>query len=448
MLISKVVKVRWNGFTRKHYESRGYTWTKQNDYFDCLIEDLQINSTVKVEVKCDYCEDGIAFKEYRNYLKEREIVSKDCCKSRKCMVKKSEEVNLIIHGVKNINQLEERKEKARKLFQAPMEEILNVANSKGLTILNINDYQNDRTRLFVICKLHEDKGIQETNFANIKKNKHCCIHIRPEIISKTRKLDGKFVYDSFLKNKLIPMFTPEEYKDNYTPLPYKCPNHLEKGIQYRSYSNLNSSEGCIHCARERISEFHRNDQDKVFAYFLSRGLKPLDNEKYINDNQKIKCVCENHTEHVQEVSYHSLSKTKVPCEYCRIENSVGKLNKRLRSSLGQWRKESEKNCNYKCVLTGTDSYDIHHTYSYNSIIKDALKKLNLPIKEEYSSTEYKSIKETVLNLHKEYIGVCIRHDLHIIFHQIYGKQGNTPDQFEEFKINYMNNKFEEVLINE
>lgn len=444
MLINKTVMVRWNGFTRKYYESRGYKWTKQNDLFECSIEDLQVNSTVKVEVKCDYCVDGVAFKEYRSYLKERELVQKDCCKNRKCMVNKSEEVNIVKYGVKNINQTDERKEYARKIFQTPIHEVIDISRGKDLQILNVDDYQNDRTRLYVICTNHLDKGIQETNFANIKKNKHCCKYVRPEITSKTKKLDGQIVYDNFLKNNLIPLFKPEEYQRNDISLPYKCPNHLDNGVQYRSYMNLEYCVGCEYCSRERTSSALKNNEDEVFSYFKSRDLNVLDNQKYINEKKHILFTCNKHPESIQQTSYHSLRNTKTPCEHCRIESSVGELNRRLRSSLSKWKKESEKKSNYKCVLTGSGAYDIHHLYSYNSIIKDSLKLLGLPIKEEYSSMEFRKIKNIVLEMHENYLGVCIRPDLHIIFHQVYGKHDNTPEQFEQFKYNYFNNKIKEV----
>ena len=105
VLISKEVEVRWNGFTRKWYEERGYKWTKANDYFTCRIEDLMKTSTVKVLVKCDYC--GREFeKQYRYYFTERELVDKNCCSNRKCMVAKSEEVSLVKYGVTNYAQTE------------------------------------------------------------------------------------------------------------------------------------------------------------------------------------------------------------------------------------------------------------------------------------------------------------------------------------------------------
>jgi hypothetical protein len=444
MLISKTVMVRWNGFTRKHYEEKGYQWTRQNDLFECKIEDLMIGSTVRVEVKCDYCTDGMAYKEYRSYLEERKIIAKDCCKNRKCMVVKSEEVSMIKYGVSIYSKTEESRKHNREFFQTPKEEVVRTANQKGLQILNIQDYENDRTRLFVVCNNHSDKGIQETNFANIKKNKYCCIYIRPEITSEAKKLDGQIVYDDFLKYNLIPMFDPCEYEGNSQPLPYKCPLHLDKDIQYRSYANLKYSVGCEYCSRERTGDALRNNESDVFIYFESRGLTVLDNQKYIGKDQQISFKCNIHSNSIQSISHHGLKNTKVPCDYCRVEQSLSSLNRSLRSSLGNWKRKSEINSNFQCVLTGSKIYDVHHLYSYNSIIKDALEELKIDVKVEYNGEEILLIKDKVIELHKIHTGICIRPDLHIIFHQLFGKVSNTPEQFEEFKIRYRNDEFLEV----
>ena len=37
------------------------------------------------------------------------------------------------------------------------------------------------------------------------------------------------------------------------------------------------------------------------------------------------------------------------------------------------------------------------------------------------------------------LGVCLRRDIHIEFHRIYGNGHNTKEQFDEFVKNYKNN---------
>ena len=47
-LISKTVKVKWNGRTKKQYESLGYVFTNTGDEFEVKVEDLLKGSNVKI----------------------------------------------------------------------------------------------------------------------------------------------------------------------------------------------------------------------------------------------------------------------------------------------------------------------------------------------------------------------------------------------------------------
>lgn len=449
MLINTEVEVRWNGLTRKWYVERGYKWTKQNDYFTCKIEDLMQGSTVKVQVQCDYCEDGIATKEYRSYFKEREIINKDCCSNRKCMVAKSEEVSLIKYGVKNYAKTEEGKQHLREFFQTPFYEVVKYCNNKNLDLISEKrDYQNDRSKLQVICKNHPDVGIQETNFANIKSGKCCCELGGTESTANHRRLDGEFVYNEFIKKGLIPQFKPDDYQHSTTPLPFICPTHKEKGIQFRAYASLNYSDGCIYCARKRTSEALKFDKDFVFSELKIRGLIPLKNEDYINKDEPIKYTCIYHPNVVQTIRFGVLHRTECPCDYCRMENSLTTLNRYFRSVLDKWRENSKRDCNFMCILSGAKNYQVHHLYSYNSIIKDCLSELNLEIVSDiefYKDTELFSLKQMILDKHNQLLGVCISENLHTLFHQLYGKIDNTPEQFEEFKIRYKVGEFNSLL---
>lgn len=55
MLLSKTVKVKWTGATRKYYESKGYKFTKWRDEFEVKVKDLKECSTERVGVQCDRC---------------------------------------------------------------------------------------------------------------------------------------------------------------------------------------------------------------------------------------------------------------------------------------------------------------------------------------------------------------------------------------------------------
>lgn len=67
LILPQKVKVKWTGNTRKHYESKGYIYTKNLDEFDVNVEDLTNGSTVIVDVRCDFCE-SIKQMPYKDYL--------------------------------------------------------------------------------------------------------------------------------------------------------------------------------------------------------------------------------------------------------------------------------------------------------------------------------------------------------------------------------------------
>ena len=65
-LITKSVKIKWNGFTKQYYEKLGYKIPRSRDKegrlriprgttIDVKTKDLMISSNQIVDVECDYC---------------------------------------------------------------------------------------------------------------------------------------------------------------------------------------------------------------------------------------------------------------------------------------------------------------------------------------------------------------------------------------------------------
>lgn len=128
---------------------------------------------------------------------------------------------------------------------------------------------------------------------------------------------------------------------------------------------------------------------------------------------------------------------------------ISNLSKYLRRNIKQWKIDSMKYCNYKCVITGEDFDDIHHLYSFNQIVEETLDILNLPQYDEigkYTSEELLLLEQTCLELHYKYgYGACLKKSVHDLFHFIYGYGNNTPEQFEEFKDKYNNGEFDDLI---
>lgn len=96
MLITKTIKKKWHGNTKKHYETLGYHFTKIGDEFEVDVMDLTRGSEEKVEVQCDYC-GSIVIKPYKVYLKNHDEILGDCCKH--CRMIKSKNTWLNKYGV-------------------------------------------------------------------------------------------------------------------------------------------------------------------------------------------------------------------------------------------------------------------------------------------------------------------------------------------------------------
>jgi len=59
------VFVKWNPTTRTHFENLGYSFTKYNDVFEVVAEDLPIGSGSLVVVNCDYCNETLKIPYFR-----------------------------------------------------------------------------------------------------------------------------------------------------------------------------------------------------------------------------------------------------------------------------------------------------------------------------------------------------------------------------------------------
>lgn len=108
MLISKTAKVHFYGWNKKHYKELGYD--SEDEYIDVKIEDLPINFTGNVTVKCDYC--GKIFeREYLVYTRSHRTspVQKDSCLD--CIGQFRKESVQYTYGVSNIMELDDIKEK-------------------------------------------------------------------------------------------------------------------------------------------------------------------------------------------------------------------------------------------------------------------------------------------------------------------------------------------------
>lgn len=106
------IEVRWSPKTKKHYEERGYIFTKYKDTFIVKLRDLPTGSDYKISYICDYCKEK-SFRKYESYnrIKEKSVSKKDSCSKKECVNKKIKEQNLIKYGVEHHMELKDVRDK-------------------------------------------------------------------------------------------------------------------------------------------------------------------------------------------------------------------------------------------------------------------------------------------------------------------------------------------------
>lgn len=108
----------------------------------------------------------------------------------------------------------------------------------------------------------------------------------------------------------------------------------------------------------------------------------------------------------------------------------------IRENNNEWKVESMKNCNYKCVVTGNRFDDIHHIHGFNLIFVEMLE--NIPFElnknfKDFSKDELEYILNEFKKIQSKYpLGVCLSKGAHIDFHKKYGYKNNTEQQWIEF----------------
>ena len=130
---------------------------------------------------------------------------------------------------------------------------------------------------------------------------------------------------------------------------------------------------------------------------------------------------------------------KLGLYYPKMDRKYYDITDYIRHNNQEWKRASMEKCQYQCVLSGSKDIEVHHLYSFNLILKEAMaddRWINKNII-EYANDELVCL----LNIFKEYqnkypLGVCIDANIHRKFHSIYGNRKNTPEQWENFVKNY------------
>lgn len=229
----------------------------------------------------------------------------------------------------------------------------------------------------------------------------------------------------------------------------------EKDILIKNYSSVSKSEilkllpkrthASIICMAMKLNikskeYLDANYSDEQKAFIIENSSKMTDAEMANILNKPLSGVQEQR----RILGIYYLNK-----DYSKYEN----LAKLFRSKIHYWKVETMEKDEYKCVLTGSHEFDIHHIYGFNKIVAEALNiadsqgKLKSCDVSDYSEQELNELIDIFQKVHSSYpLGVCIKKEIHKLFHKIYGAGGNTEWQWNQFVNDYKNNKYSDYLI--
>jgi hypothetical protein len=324
------------------------------------------------------------------------------------------------------------------------------------------EYIRHEDKLEMLCDQSHGCNISFKNFKNGRRC-HKCSKTKRSVSQRTPFDDVKAFIET---NNCILLSDESDYVNRNSNLKLKCPLGHEFVSSIASIKVTNCS--CSECTNLRKSKNKRFDGEIVFNSFIIKGLEPnFKPEDYVNAKQKLPYLCLNHKEEgLKYTTFDELQKSKFICKSCYLSNNdkenhwnwqggISSLTEHLRSKLSIWKLESLSKYKFKCALTNIHSKDleIHHLYNFSDIVLEVLENTNLPVKNkiyEYEEDDLKLIESTFEIIHMKYgLGIPLRKGIHVLYHRIYGFKNNSPIEFNQFKSDFINGKynkfFEEVV---
>jgi hypothetical protein len=454
MLLEQLIEMKWNPNNREWFESKGYIFTKYRSPILVRAHDLSEKCNKKVDIKCDYCgkTTNRAFSDYTDSLKEC-VVKRDSC--MKCKPLKNKEVYNLLYGVDHQSQVPLIKEKMASAQRLDYEFVKNEFESVGYQLIS-KQYKNAKQPLEFICDIHKNEGTQRLEYSNFQQGRRCQYCNMDE-----RRVEIKEKYKTIVERKNFTFIDVafKGYKTQKIVLEIVCNIHFKKGSQFVLSSNFEKQSGCKYCGREKQGVSKRAKIEDVESIFLDRGYDLIKDFEYKSNKTELNYICLKHIElGIQITDYANISRAKT-CRSCIFESITGEnhylwkggvspLHNYLRCKIGDWKKESLKLHNYRCVISGKKGkLVVHHLVSFSAILRETMDELMLGYFNigKYSNEELDFITKLFLDKHSKYgYGVPLYSEIHDLFHSVYGRGDTTLGHFEEFKERYITGEFKEV----
>lgn len=322
--------------------------------------------------------------------------------------------------------------KCAKNLPLNLEKIKNILkeNNPNITVIS-NYYKNNQTKLR--CKCLVDNYEWNTDWAYLSNHAYCpvCMGYKTNYTLDDVKEYLKSVNASF---EVI----SDVYISISLKLKFRC---LKDGhVWENSFSNILRGNGCPKCSPNApLSE--ESLKDKILELNPNIAILPSKLEGY-KTKLRLKCLKDDFEWSVSYLTFRQAPKCP-KCNPKKIGNKhwnwlggISHLSYFLRQHIIEWKKDSMKISNYKCVITGENFKDVHHLDSFNVLMQKVLDNLDLDRRKQfkdYNEQEIQALITGIKNEHKLHpLGVCLTKEEHKLFHSIYGYGKNTKQQFDEF----------------
>lgn len=198
--------------------------------------------------------------------------------------------------------------------------------------------------------------------------------------------------------------------------------------------------------RTRDSVIQKANQLKIESYFYLNTFWSEEDSKILEENWET--MSDSELAKLLNKNRRSVKDRRCFLGLSRVNHygsaSYESLQKYIRGNIGKWKSDSIKQCNYKCVLTGSKDFEVHHIYSFGFIFNEMLEENSIMLKDNfsyYTDGELSFIVQKFIEKQNEYpLGVCIRKDIHSLFHKEYGKSV-TPEMWYRFEKDYKEGKY-------
>lgn len=329
MLITKIVKMKWNGRNKKYFIEKGYTFTKINDIFECKTDDLMDGSKARIDAQCDKCDivlKNIVWDDYKKHLHEGNTYY-----CRKCATELFARAKIVKTKLDRGKSFEQWcLESNRKDLLDRWDYELNSKKPSEVT------YRTTKKIYYFKCP----RGIHQSE---IKILGHVVSGDRTSECTKCNSF-AQYLIDNYGKNAL---FLYWDYKrNNVDPwsLTYSCAKKVWIKCQNKDYhesyltycNSFVKGDRCPYCASKKGKIHHLDSLGSVLPESLKvwstkNKLSPFDYTPYSSEKVWWKCIDGKHEDFFRDINNSNVYNFR--CPECSRERKESFLQEKVRNYL-------------------------------------------------------------------------------------------------------------------